>query len=339
MSKNYENYRSGFYHQDIVDALSNLHDVNVHGPGYPGFSQEDTAQGVINRHYGSTEPDLIFFSTSWDDDRSLDSVDPSPNLDFSGVNITKAYFLNKEYKKLELRKQYIAKQKMDIVITLNPELFRIGDLEKFSRVVLTSFAHNPRRFHSLGIKKSFDFAFSGGLHLSHLDYRAKAKSEIFLPKMGSYFSSENVFQSLNSRRYLRPDFGDYRVFWADTSQRSFRKLPHGDRYNLLLNKATSFLNTPSAGGIVNTRYFELMATGTLIVSPRINSISRPEFLEDGRSFLEYEPSPGALKETLTRITTDPKMVSKITGAALAIAQDHTYEVRINEIFRAAGLAT
>ena len=102
-SKNYENYSSGFYHQDIIDSFFELCDVYIYGPGYPDYSSKDSLQDILSKKNISLKNlDLVVFSTSWDDDGSVDNVDPHPNIDVSSLDIPKIYFLNKEYKKLDL---------------------------------------------------------------------------------------------------------------------------------------------------------------------------------------------------------------------------------------------
>jgi spore maturation protein CgeB len=53
----------------------------------------------------------------------------------------------------------------------------------------------------------------------------------------------------------------------------------------LLNRCKTFLNTPSALGIVNTRFWELMATKTLVICPEDDYFG---LLTNGENCVMYE---------------------------------------------------
>ena len=92
-AKNYEKYTSGYYHQDIVDALGLNTDMEIYGPGYPHYAKEDSFDDVLYKHQLSeSQIDLIVFVTSWDEDGLTDTVDPHPKIDVSLSKCKKVYF-------------------------------------------------------------------------------------------------------------------------------------------------------------------------------------------------------------------------------------------------------
>ena len=49
LSKNYEKYTSGYYHQDIVDAFCKQGNVFLYGLGYKGYDDKDDILDVFEK--------------------------------------------------------------------------------------------------------------------------------------------------------------------------------------------------------------------------------------------------------------------------------------------------
>ncbi|PCJ21368.1 MAG: hypothetical protein COB02_01920 [Candidatus Cloacimonadota bacterium] len=330
LSKNYQNYSSGYYHQDSINAFISVSNTFVYGPGYSHYDSNDSILEVIAKsNFTPTTVDLIVCSTSWDEDESLDSVDPQPSIDLSLIkNIPKVYFLNKEYKKLDIRFQYIKKNKIDLVCTVHP------NAKKWENQIGIKFLYLPfgislNRFKNLNLSRVYDFSFSGSLHKNHTDLRFNIKQHIFQKQHINKKSN----CGLNSIfKLLRPEYKMYSIFWAEWGAKNLfyqNLLPKGEKYVKLLNQTKVFLNTPSAIGIFNTRFFELMATKSLILCPKTQKYE--DILINEKNCLMFNPDLSDFKEKFTYAINNKSFREKITNQALEDVQSHTYINRIKTL--------
>ena len=58
-SRNFENYISGYYHQDIVEAIQAATNYYVYGPGYRNYNTTDNFQKVVEKVYIIVQVKLI----------------------------------------------------------------------------------------------------------------------------------------------------------------------------------------------------------------------------------------------------------------------------------------
>lgn len=272
-SRNFEKYISGYYHQDIVEAIQLNSNSYIYGPGYDKYCSTDNFQNVVDKSIFNSldDIDLIIFSTSWDNDESELTVDPHPAIDFSNINIPKLYYLNKEYKKLDVRFKYIKNQKIDFVATVNSS-YKVWERDLKVRFLKYNFGINTKRIGATSNKKKYDFGFTGALHNNHIDSRTIIKKSIFKKKFHNTKSNINQFR-YQKKSMLNNDFQNYSIYWAEWGSKDlFGKslLPKGDKYFNFLSQCKVFLNSLSASNIINTRFFELMYLKTLIICPQDN---------------------------------------------------------------------
>lgn len=334
LSRNFENYRSGYYHQDIIDAFVEGYDCFLYGPGYPGYNPKDRIYDVIKKSpFQREEVDLIVCSTSWDVDYSSDEVDPHPNIKLNEVSsIPKLYFLNKEYKKLTRRLEYAKEQGFDLITTVHPLARDWANLYNLN-IVQNHFGINHDRFNlGWGVnKKKIDFCFTGSLHANHLDYRYIAKSGLFNDRFINLKSNRGWY-SLN-KEIIKSPFDKKNIYWAEFGAKRFlgrSLLPHGKKYAELLNSSKVSLNTPSATGIFNTRFFELMASKTLILCPKLEKVY-DGILVDNENCLMYENSAVGFAEKLGEILENYNSLSGIIETAYQYSFFHDYRARIKSI--------
>ena len=326
-SKNYENYTSGFYHQDIIDSFHKLSNVYIYGPGYPNYSIEDCFEDVLLKLSIKLEDlDLIVFSTSWDDDGSIGNVDPHPNIEVSKIKTPKVYFLNKEYKKLDKRFEFIKKQKFDLICTVHPSAKKWQEKLGIEFLELP-FGISLERFHDYSIKKKYDFSFTGGLHASHTDMRYLVKKEIFKNKFINIKSNRGL--SGLFKKSIKSKYENYNIFWAEWGAKDYfykSLLPTGKRYAKFMNQSKVFLNTPSAIGIFNTRFFELMATKSLIFCPESNNYDG--ILKDGQNCIMFKTDMSNFNDRLVECLNDHDARESIITNAYNEVQNHSYNKRI-----------
>jgi len=329
LSKNFKNYKCGHYHQDIIDAFSDLTNVYLYGPGYDNYEIDDDILDVISKSpFEENNIDLIVSSTSWDKEESSKSVDPHPNINLSEIrNIYKVYFLNKEYKKLGIRFEYIKKQNFDLVCTVHPNA-KNWEEEIGVEFLYLPFGISLERFRDFGLEKKYDFSFTGNLHKTHTDSRFLAKKQIF--QEGSINSLSNQgWASLFKDEMIKTKFKKYRIFWAEWGARNFflrSALSNGRKYAQHMNRTKVSLNTPSAIGIFNPRFFELMATKSLILCPKGGNYSG--LLKDGENCIMYREDMQDFDEKLIRYIEDDSLRSAIVEKAYKDVSNHSYKKRI-----------
>lgn len=331
LSRNFESYRSGYYHQDLVNAILKQTNCYIYGPGYENYDSDDDFNDVIGKSpFAINEIDLIICSTSWDDDKDSNNVDPHPKINLSNYDgFKKVYFLNKEYKKLKQRFSYCKANKFDHVFTVHPDAKRWSKTECID-VKQLHFGIDLSRFLYDGQKKDIDFAFTGSLHSSHLDYRKKVKKELFFDDCMRYKSNKEWKCIL--KNVIKPEYRRYKLYWAEFGARGVfgqSLLPFNQKYGQFLKRTKVFLNTPSAVGIFNTRFFELMASQTLILCPDVENYS--DILENEKNCLMYKPDMSNFREVLGNAINDNNLRQEIVFNANIEVKTHSYESRVNEM--------
>lgn len=327
LTKNYENYVSGYYHHDLNMAFKSLHNTFLYGSGYPNYDLNDSINDIIEK--SGFKPDLIVIGTSWElQDPNNPKFDIHPKLNLNKTKIPKVMFLNKEYKKLKQKLNYIKKNKISLVLTvLNKNKY-----EEWEKVTGTSFTQLPfgvdiERFKPLNIPKKYDLGFAGALHEKYADIRYRIKKLIFKDRFlkNSYFN--------NFLNPLKKEFSDFKIYWGEWGDRDLflrTKTPSGKKYVELLNKCKIFLSTKSAEGIINPRFFELGAVKTLIFCPRDDYDG---LFKDNINCIMFKQDLSDFNEKLTSCLNNYKAYSRIVDTAYEITiKEHRWESRIQQLF-------
>lgn len=339
LSKNYENYRSGYYHQDLIGSFNKVANCYLYGEGYPNYSNQDKIDDVIAKSpFKKSSIDLIVASTSWEiQNPIIKESDPHPRINLSDIkNIPKTFFLNKEYKKLNQKLEYAKRNKFDYVVTVHP------DYKKWGQEAEIKFIHLPfgislERFRDFGLKEIYDFAFTGNLHRKHIDIRYLVKQEIFKKKYLHLPSNKGrtVFFKRNPIKYK---YQKYNIYWAEWGAKNIigrSLLPTGEKYAKFLNSCKVFLNTPSAVGILNTRFFELMATRTLILCPESDFYF--DILQNENNCLMFKPDLSNFEEIFRKAIDDNNLRHDIVTFALEDVKKHSYDKRVEQLFNKMGM--
>ena len=265
-SKNYENYTSGYYHQDFINSFTAVGNCYVYGEGYHNYNPSDNFSDVVAKSpFSNSEIDLVVVGTSWEEQNpNLEHSDPHPKINLKFVKAKKIFFLNKEYKKLAAKLEYAIENKFDLVVTVHHD-YNTWAKKTGLEFMRSHFAVDPKRFQFQGITKKYDFGFTGSLHRDYTDIRYVVKSKIFW----NLNALTNVGFQATLSNPIKQDFRKYNIYWAEWGATSFRRslLPSGKKYVRFLNKFKTFMSTPSAVGIIGTRFFECMITKTIIMCP------------------------------------------------------------------------
>jgi len=333
LAKNYENYIAAYYQDDWVQAFRAVTSCFVYGPGYPNHDPGDTIDDVFAKSpFSKGNVDLVVCAPSWDNDSSKDSVDPQPAIDLSTLqDIPTFYFLNKEYKKLQQRFDYIRANQFDFVGSVLWDRLEQWEKELDVRFLHTPFGVNKKRFRDFGLPKIWDFGFTGSLHKAYSPLRTKVKEQLFRQDRMSQLSTHGV-QRLLKGNPLKQEYSDYRIFWAEVGARNLflrSLLPRGKKYARFLNMFKTFLNTPSAMGLINTRFYELMATKTLILCPE--SAHYGNLLTHGKNCIMFRPDLSDFSERLKQAVEDTETRTRIVEFNYHQVGNYTYERSVKNL--------
>ena len=344
LSKNYEKYKSSYYHHDIVKEFMKKANCYLYGKGYPHYDIFDNIEDVIIKSpFNKKEIDIIVVSTSWEiQDETIEESDPQPRINLGKLVIPKVFFLNKEYKKLEKKLEYAKKNEFDLICTVHQ------DYEKWAKktglhFIRLPFAADPIRFKDYGFQKKYDFGFTGNLHKKYTDIRYRIKCLLFnnpdAKSLGlSVFLRINPFKIAFSIGKLKEEYKNFKIYWAEWGARDLLMrslLPTGIKYTKFLNSFKSFLSTPSALGIINTRFFECMAVKTLLFCPE--SEYYDGMFKDRYNCVMFKEDLSNFNEILHHIlSNDVKRNRIIENAYNDFINNHTYEKRIETVLACLG---
>lgn len=337
LSFNYETYKCGAYHQDLVNAIQNIGNTFLYGKGYPGYNEKDEIGDVIKKSgWIEAEIDYIIVSTSWEiQDPNILEFDPHPSIVLSRLqNVKKIYFLNKEYKKIDKKLDYIVKNQFDLVVTVLPEeKFGLWERKTKTKFIQSGFGIDINVFKDYSLKRKYDFFFTGALHSDYIDLRGRLKREIFLnSKIKSNIGIQRIFYLKNP---IKQSYRKYNIYWAEWGKwtRSITGrtlLPNGYEYAKLINQAKTAFCSKSASGIIGPRFFELMACKTLILCPEDDY---GEVLKNEENCLMFKQDLSNFEEILELAVNDDKLRKKITDTAYSNRKDYTYDHHLKYILK------
>ena len=378
LTKNCENYIGVYYHNDLVKDCQKVFDCYLYGEGYPEYDLNDTFDDVVKKS-NFIEFDYVIATTSWDKEGQNDfnkEVDPHPNIELSRINKNKIFFINKEYRNLDEKLNYVMKNKFNTVFSVYSKE-KLDEWTEKTGVVFKQchFGIDNKKFKDYGKERDIDFCFTGNLHSEYNSLRKDIKKTIFKNSVNpfGYFISKFVpkefeeylvnFDGLPSNKGfprlfsivnpLRKKFRQYSIYWANGLSNlqdnkpkkfsiawlvtgllklSFQKkplLPFGDDYIELLNRSLVSLNTLSAEGIFNARFWELMSTGCIIICPKDDYYG---ILEDRYNCVMFEKEAEKdFENVLENILQDKKLQEIIRSNAKETARNATYEKKLREV--------
>ncbi len=342
-SKNYSCYSCGYYYQDLIEAFQKFGNIFLYGDRYSAYNKNDTIEDVISKSpWKRSEIDLIIVNVSWENQSpSVNNSDPHPKINLSSLRIPKIFFLNKEYMKIKQKIEYIRNNKFDIVVTTLPEeSYKKWEDNTKTKFVQSHFGVNIKRFRFLNLKRTYDITFGGSLHKQHNNKRFLIKKELFKTDKLDIKSNKGIWRLISITNPLKKEYQKYNVYWVEWGYLSRnllgkKLLPFDQEYVKLLNRSKIFLNTLSAEGIFNTKFFELMATKTLIFCPEDNYYG---LLKDGENCLMFKKDLTDFKEKLKLSIENEALREKIIGNAYKEVEKHSYEQRLRDIFHLIKLA-
>lgn len=256
-------YGAASYQQDVMDAFSKHAQVYFYGPGFIGYDKNDSIGDVVAKV--SFNPDVVILGHAWLCDNEGSEVDPHPRLKLSQTTLPKVVILNKEYTNIDAKLEYIKRGKFDFGFTHHHNTKRYS-FSSDTKFIFWPFAYDPQRFKYFKNGKTIDLGFSG--ILQNLNKNAK-QSDIRLRIMKHLFLTF-LEVPLDKRRR----FKQMKIFWNSICRKKSgrylsallgkRKHLTNAEYAKLIQNSKIFINTLSPVGLLSPRFFECMASGSLV---------------------------------------------------------------------------
>lgn len=326
LGRDYSDYTAAYYQQDLFETVRERYSVTPYGPGFELYDETDDIHDI--RSKVKREPDLIVVANTWGtDDEQTDAYSPHEELRLDSVDVPTLMFLNKEYSKLDRKLEFISRNEIEYVTTVLRER-----CEEWEEATGATFIWKPfgidldRFYHDPAIPTVYDFGFTGNLHEDWLDERKAVKQHIFEPRYLEFSWWHNL---VHTRRF-KDRYDGLDIYWGEFQNRSLflgSRAPFGEEYVELLNRCKTFLNTRSALGIFNARFWELMATRTLIICPEDEYYG---LLEDGMNCVMYD-SLAEFDELLEYYASEDAERRAITETAGEFVEEFTWENLVEDL--------
>jgi hypothetical protein len=326
LGENYKDYHSAYYQNDILKVFKENYDIHVYGPGYRGYNPRDSIHEILRKTI--TNPDLIVISNTWENqDPSVDRFPVHTGTKLNEVDIPKLQILNKEYKKLDTKLQFISKNNVDYVTTVVKKKCKEWQKMTGAEFIWEPFGVDLHRFkHDANMPKKYDFGFTGSLHEKWLDERLRIKKHLFKK---SYLEFRLWHNFVHKQRF-KNRYNDLDIYWGEWNNKTAllkSRAPFGKRYVELLNSCDMYLNTLSAFNIFNPRFWELMATKTLIICPDADYSG---LLEDGSNCVMYN-NLHEFDEILYYYATNEQARRSIVATAYEQVQQYSWDCIVEDL--------
>ena len=324
-SKNMQDYKSASYQYEVMNELSRQAQVYFYGPGFEGYDLNDSIDEVKAKV--PFKIDCIILGHSWLNDEDGREVDPHPMMKLSKTNILKIAILNKEYTNLEAKLIFIRDNYFNIGFTHHHDIKRYSEFTKID-FNFWPFAFSSERFSSINKEKDFDIGFSGVLQ--NLNINA-GQSDIRVGIMNFFFHTLYDVPLKKKKSY-----SNVKIFWNSIPRNKLGRLLSkilgnhqfldSKAYVETLSKTKIYINTLSPMGLISPRFFESMASGSLVLceeSPLYSNI----FPKD--VYLTFKNDLSDFEEKINMLITNKTKKDKIVDKALKLVhKEHTWEKRV-----------
>jgi len=298
-----------FYHVDILKTFDSLYECFFYGRDYPGYDPNDSVGDIVAK--AGFTPDAIVFGTATE-------VYGYEIKGMPETSIPKLIFLNKVFKDLSGKLEFIKRNRFDCVTTWANEDY----CSAWEASVGIPFVHTSEgvdlKMRCLDIEKDFDFGFIGTLRRPGMPDRAPIKE----------WAHSDTFNRItvpgNEIKDGAVSLG-YDILWGDEENGGIEvTMKNYDLYVELLNRCKTFLSTFAEMKLVSLRFYELMVSKTLILCPRGDY--GEEFIDE-ETCVMYGDIPD-FQRKLMRFVSDDRERSRIVENAYEKSFQCSWEKRI-----------
>lgn len=316
------------YQSDIMEEFNRQSEIIFYGPGFKGFDPREKIKNVINKVGGA---DILIVGHAWLNDNPGNNIDSFPELDLEDTSIPKFVILNKEYTNLHAKLKWIREKNFLHGFSHHHNVKFYSDYTKIP-FMFTPFAFNEHIFNkNYNLSKDIDFSFSGILKNSLPDTDQTDTRIIVMKKLFHCFGDIPIIKKL--------PYTKYKFFW-NTIPRNFfmygfakvlnkyRRL-NNKEYALMIMRSKAYLNTLSPLGIISPRFFENIASKTLIFCEETDHLKR---IFPSECYITFKSNFSDFDEKFKFAVSDGVERDKIIKHAFDIAfTKHTWRSRVNSI--------
>ncbi len=314
LQPDFSHYQAAYYQHQFTMALERTHRVFRYGRRLPHYDTSHTIEDVLE--LCPFDPDVICFAAGWEVEiDESKTFDPHSTINVSSVDIPSVMILNKEYSNLDLKLQFIQDNDIRLVFTVHRNHRQWAD-QTGVEFIHFPFAVDEKMFRDYGERKRYSLGFSGNLHERWIDIRRRIKDRIFL-----------------KWPIKRPQYWNTRVFWSEGVRIPGFRLPRGEAYARLINRSKLWLSTPSAVDIVGPRFYEVMASKTLLFCS--DSSAYEGLFVDGSHCVTFAPNLNDFEDKFFQYLLNDDDRQEIVERGYAhVLENHTWERRIEQFTEA-----
>ena len=274
------------YYKQFLNSLRKNHDVYL--------------------NWTDVSVDLIVYGYGWVCDENLNFA--LNNTLNNPDSIPSVLILNKEYKNINYKLEFIRKNNIDFVFTPH-HLYKEWEKESTAKFFRLPFAGNPDVFKDYNNPKKYDIGFTGNLFNNEY-----YKSGI----MGEHFN--NIRERI-SAELGKDDYKDVSMYLNGG------EYVNGEDYGKLINSSKMWLCTPSAIELIGTRFYEIMGACSLLFCRE--SFAYETLFESGKHCVTFKDDLSDFKEKLFYyLDNDDKRNKIIENANRHFLDNHTWDHRV-----------
>lgn len=253
------------YQKDLMEALSEKVNVDFYGPGFEGFDEQKSLVKAID--FDKQAYDCIVVGHAWLKDGEGKEIDPFPSLRLDETPVKKIVILNKEYTNLKGKLEWIRRMGFAHGFSHHHD---VEEYQSATNVQFTfiPFAVNEDRFIAKRwIDKKYDLSFSGILQNRSEN---SGQSDTRVNVMKELFYCLGDLPLMKKKRHA-----NLRIFWNSIPRSMIQekiarrvglhRFMDDHDYAKMQAMSKAYLNTLSPYNLVSPRFFENMASKTLII--------------------------------------------------------------------------
>ena len=233
--------------------------------------------------------------------------------DHSRIKVIKVAYAFKPQNSLANKLEFCVKSQLDCVYSSVPLVVEsANDLGLCSK--LLPFGYFDSIFYDRKISKEYLVGFSGALH----EHNLYPDGAFVNPSIRSKIK-EIIFGTVDHNN----------VFWNGSDSVDDRISSYSD-YATAIGRSKSWLATLAAFGDVTPRYFEVLASGTVLLAEQPGN-GYEDIFRDGDNCLLFKSDLSDFEEKLSIVLNDPDKVASIIESANRDVKLHTWSSRADSV--------
>ena len=325
-TKNMEKYKSAYYQKDFLYELTIQNEVFFYGADFENYYINNSIEDVIAKSGFRKDEIVLLFAHSWLIDNEKLPIQFETNLKFNKIDIPKILILNKEYTRYEEKINWAKENRITYVFSHHTDTDKI-EADSGIRTIFWPFAVNEKLFQPSEIpfeKRKYDLSYSGILqnksyNTYHSDTRVKILHEIYNVWLKMFYKKKNKYKKFNI----------FFNFFSSKYKNFYYKRLNDIEYTDLQKESKLFLNTLSAGNLIGTRFFENMASRTVVFCediPIYDKVFHKELM------VQFNPNISDFHDKLLYFYKNPQELESIANKAKEfVLKEHTWKKRVKDL--------